>query len=397
MLPEQLTADSFRSYPPEARALAVAYVALLQQLPLTFLPLLLRELISYDWKFPAERSELDRQFRYLSRQSDGGRAQMLKPFSDLKLSPELAAVDWVDVPAGFSERLSAYLWSSHQIDAFRKASVDYVHAFNAAEPTPSSPLPSLAIVVAGKDASVDRPLFRKLRSLGVHYTAIDPQPVAELVNLVAARAVANPKPFAHWYIDGAAALSAPADVTCVSYSALQPVREALLAKMSKVMAPGGGGPEVLQSELQRLTPSDIGFAGAANPVLSRFQLSLLTEGSGTQIFSTAFVQWASREALRRAQPSTLLARFTPRRRDAAIRGQSDAAPESLDPDESLVDAEMGAYYTWINQQRLPDANQSRFVVWYEAHNEAVAIAPGLRAGTQATQPVRIVDLVQSLS
>ena len=41
-------------------------------------------------------------------------------------------------------------------------------------------------------------------------------------------------------------------------------------------------------------------------MLNRFQLSLLTEGSGTQVFSTTFVQWAAREALRRAQPLTLV-------------------------------------------------------------------------------------------
>jgi len=50
-------------------------------------------------------------------------------------------------------------------------------------------------------------------------------------------------------------------------------------------------------------------------VLNRFQLSVLTEGSGTQIYSTTFVQWAARELLRRAQPLTLLARFAPRLRE----------------------------------------------------------------------------------
>ena len=40
-------------------------------------------------------------------------------------------------------------------------------------------------------------------------------------------------------------------------------------------------------------------------VMQRFDVSLLTEGSGTQIFSTSFAQWAAREALRRAQPLTL--------------------------------------------------------------------------------------------
>ena len=62
---------------------------------------------------------------------------------------------------------------------------------------------------------------------------------------------------------------------------------------------------------RRRGPPRSGSTGA-DAMLTRFQLSLLTEGSGTQVFATTFVQWAAREALRRAQPITLLARFTPR-------------------------------------------------------------------------------------
>ena len=39
-------------YPPEAKRLAASHIALLRRLPLGFLPLLLSELIVYDWKFP---------------------------------------------------------------------------------------------------------------------------------------------------------------------------------------------------------------------------------------------------------------------------------------------------------------------------------------------------------
>jgi hypothetical protein len=398
MLPGQLSADSFSGYPPEARALATQHIEVFRQLPITFVPLVLRELVAYDWKFPAERAELDFQLAYLKRKSGAELATLMKPFADLKVPDELAALDWVNVPAEFSERLSASLWASHQVDAFRKASVDYVHDLNAGKPNAKTPLPRLGVVVVGRDATASEARFRKLRALGVHYTNIVPQKASMLVDLVAARVTAHPEPFAHWYIDGADCLATPKGVTCVSYAELQPVRRALLAKMSKTMAPGGGGPELLRSQLQRTRPEDLGLAGTtSDPVLSHFELSLLTEGSGTQIFSTTFVQWTAREAWRRAQPYTLLARFAPRRREAAIGPQAGAAEEAVDPDGSLIDAEMGAYYAWINQQRLPNAEQSRFVVWYEGHNQAVAIAPALRAGSEETNSIRIGDLVANLS
>ena len=60
---QQVHAEQFQSYPPQAKQIATRHIALLQQLPLAFLPLLLREVIVYDWKFPAERDEIDRQFR----------------------------------------------------------------------------------------------------------------------------------------------------------------------------------------------------------------------------------------------------------------------------------------------------------------------------------------------
>ena len=48
MVPSDLKAEQFAGYPPEARKLAVAHLAALQQLPLSFAPSLLREVIDYD-------------------------------------------------------------------------------------------------------------------------------------------------------------------------------------------------------------------------------------------------------------------------------------------------------------------------------------------------------------
>jgi hypothetical protein len=48
---------------------------------------------------------------------------------------------------------------------------------------------------------------------------------------------------------------------------------------------------------------------------------------------------------------------------------------------SLVDADMSAYYNWLNQQRLPGAAQSRFLVWFEGHDSALVIGPPMARGT----------------
>ena len=133
----------------------------------------------------------------------------------------------------------------------------------------------------------------------------------------------------------------------------------------------------------QLRPADLGLVKVGDAVLDRFQVKMLTEGSGTQIFSTTFAQWTAREALRRAQPLTLLVRFAPRQRQKPMNEMLSAGREAsdLDPLGSLIDADMGAYYNWLNLQRLAGAEQSSFLVWFEGHNEAIAIGPSLPHGT----------------
>src|SRR5580692_5481820 len=140
MLPNQLTASSFAQYPPEARKLALEQIELLQRLPLAFLPLLLRELIVYDWKFPAERVNLDRQFTYLGTLTAGQFQTTMSAFARLKLVQELQRTDWVNSPGVFSEQLSAHLWATHQIDTFRGAAVDYVQKVSLSAPDPGLPI-----------------------------------------------------------------------------------------------------------------------------------------------------------------------------------------------------------------------------------------------------------------
>ena len=146
--------------------------------------------------------------------------------------------------------------------------------------------------------------------------------------------------------------------------------------------------------MAQVRPADVGV-NSGDAVLNRFQVKLITEGSGTQIFSTSFAQWAAREALRRAQPLTLLVRFAPRQRQKPMNEMLFAKSENveLDPVGSLVDGDMGAYYNWINQQRLPGAEKSSFLVWFEGHNDAVAIGPTFPRGTQSDAATSMKQLL----
>lgn len=388
MLPRDLKPEHFKSYPPEAKKLVVDYLAALQPLPLSFLPSLLKEIIEFDFKFPVERRAIERELENLRSLSSGQVGDWFQEFSAIHLSVSLEHADWVNAPGLFVEQLSAHLWSTHQQDTFRQAAMHYADRLRAAVPPESPTLPRLGISIIGKGLdSYDQPLFRKLRPHGAYCTHVNPENgVKLLLDAAAARAKAHPAPYAHWYIDGGEEAEHDPALAVVSYESLAPARAALLRKMQTDISRPGMGPETLRTHMAELRPSDVGLDKSGDAVLSRFQLKLLTEGSGTQIFSTTFAQWAARETLRRAQPLTLLVRFAPRQRQKPMNellSASDRGSE-LDLIGSLVDADMGAYYNWINQERLPGADRSSFLVWFENHSSAVVIGPSVPRGTESS-------------
>ena len=396
MLPRDLKPEHFLSYPPEARRLAANYLGAFQTLPLSFLPNLLREVADYDYKFPIERRALEKELRNLASLSAEHRTQWFGGFAAIQISHKLEDFDWAASPAQFVEQLSEYLWSTHQLDAFRAAAVHYATLLQQAVPAEPPAMPRLGITVIGEGiASYDQILFRKLRPHGAYFSKIDPEHgLARLMDTVGERARNHPEKYGHWYIDGGNPLAHDVPLTVVSYTLLEPVRRELLKKIDAQTKRPGMGPEALRTTLAQMQPSDLGFVGK-DAVLDRFQMKILTEGSGTQIFSTSFIQWAAREALRRAQPLTLLVRFAPRQRQKPMNELLSANPGAAEPDPvgSLIDGDMGAYYNWLNQQRLPGAEQSSFLVWFEGHNQALMAGPSVPRGTESTSEMNLKQLL----
>jgi hypothetical protein len=399
MLPRDLKPEQFNSYPPLARQLATDNLATLRRLPLSFLPSLLREAIEYDYKFPAERRALERELANLASLSAEQWQAWMGEFEKIQMSPALERFDWVNSPAQFVEQLSSHLWTTHQQDAFRKAATDYGNRLHSAAPPETPAIPRLGIAIIGQGVGAnDYPLFRRLRSHGAYFTQVNPAGgLQTFLDFAAGRAKSQPVRYAHWYIDGGQEAAYDPALVCVSYQALEPARNLLLAKIEKHSEAPGNGPENLRTLMAALRPSELRLDKAvSDPLLARFQMKLLTEGAGTQIFSTTFAQWAARETLRRAQPLTLLVRFAPRQRQRPMNELLSVSTQKIefDPAGSLVDADMGAYYNWVNQQRLTGAEHSSFIAWFENHHEAIAIGPTVPRGTVSSSPT---DLGKILS
>jgi hypothetical protein len=402
VLPSQLKPEQFQAYSPLARDLATKHLPLLQQLPEAFDPFLLKEIITLDSKFPSERDEITSQLTYLENLPVPQRDRELATFANLQLSPELQQFNWVDRPQRYLEKLSAHLWATHQINNFRAASEDYMNHFYTAMPAPAPATHRFVAVLVGNGVSkTDYRLFRKLRREGTYYSQVTPENgLATILETAEARAKAHPELFSHWYIDGGHAVTNPgATLTTLSYDGISSVRTAINARMHRAYDAHLQS-EAFRTMLAQMTPSELGLHGKGDEaVMQAFAVTLLTEGSGTQVFSTTFVQWAIREALRRARPLTLVARFTPRLRERPMNELLSAPPESreVDAEGSLIDADMGAWYTWLNLQRLTGFEQSTFLVWFEDHSEAVAIGPNVNKGAQSAKPVELQDLVRQLA
>src|SRR6516165_3000707 len=261
MLPRDLKSEQFSSYPPEARKLATDNLDTLRKLPLSFLPSLLREVIEYDYKFPVERRALERELENLRGLSASDNTEWFREFSAIQLSPALEKFDWVNNPAQYVEQLSAHLWTTHQMDAFRKAALNYAERLRSQVPpeAPRQPRMGIAIIGQGVDKS-DEPLFRKLRPHGAYFTAVNPENgLEQLLDAITTRAKANPSPYGHWYIDGGRALSHDASLTSVSYEGLASARTALLEKIQNETRTSGVGPESLRTTMAQLRPADLGF------------------------------------------------------------------------------------------------------------------------------------------
>ena len=393
----ELTVERFEAYPTLARELLSRNLALLRRLPVPFASLLLREVIHYDWKFPMERREIESNFTFLNSLPADEFRRLMKPFEDIRVPTG----DWFTDPIVFSEKLSAHLWSTHQIDGFRSAAVVYMDKRSAALPPEAPAVPRLMFVMVGEGAKQAPPsLFRKLRPHGTHFTEVDmTDALPMLLNALSSRVKRSSTAFAHWYIDGGQPAQAPPGVTAISYGELTPVR-AQLQRELKTSYERRIGSELMRSNLARKRPEDLGLRATGDgAVLDRFAMSILTEGSGTQIYSTTFVQWAVREALRRAQPITMLVRFRPRQRERPMQELllETQRPPSLDPEGSVVDADMGAYYTWINEQRLPGADRSSFLAVFEGGRQAIAIGPTMKKGATNDKRIELAGILEMLN
>src|SRR5271166_4614107 len=182
MQPRDLQPESFVAYPPEAKGVVTAHLGVLRQLPLSFLPGLLREVIDYDYKFPVERLAIDNELASLRSLSEAQLRERFRAFAQISFSSALEQFDWINLPGQFVEQESAYLWTTHQLDAFREAATDYGAQIKTATTPEAMGMNRLGIAIIGEGvSSYQGTLFRNLRTDGTYFSRVKPDRGLELL------------------------------------------------------------------------------------------------------------------------------------------------------------------------------------------------------------------------
>jgi hypothetical protein len=396
MKPGDLTAASFAGYGESAQALAMAHLRLLRAMPLSLLPGYLLQIREYPTLFPVEQERLRRQLDAL-----GARPGLMGAFAGIAVPAAMEGEDWVGRPSQFVATFSGALWQTGQIDAYHRAAEELFAALPAGERVPGS-TPPMLIAVIGRGTSSsktpgDYPLFTRLRKQGLYARKVEDAGAAEaLCGALLKRAKADATAYAHWYVDGGASWEiGESPVQRFTFPQLAPVTDAVLREMDRAVREGSG-PEVLADRLRAMSPAALGLVAVTRDErMARFYVSLLTQGSGTQLYSTSFVQAAAVELVRRAQPATLLVRFAPRRKPASMNDMLEQRGQSaeMDPQGALVDADMAVYYAWLAMQHQPAGEQARLLVYAEGHGEAFVAGPGVTRGVESTTPLGMAQVL----
>jgi hypothetical protein len=110
-------------------------------------------------------------------------------------------------------------------------------------------------------------------------------------------------------------------------------------------------------------------------VVQTFVRDVLLTGNGTLFVNNTFVEWAAAQALRRAQPRVLVARYGVRDRLKPFSSlllfsqprTSDVIPLVEDPVGSFIDVEQLAYYVWVHAEKSA-AYRNRTLYLFLAEN-----------------------------
>lgn len=182
-------------------------------------------------------------------------------------------------------------------------------------------------------------------------------------------------------------------VTGMSYSRLRDFREKISDVIYNRTSTGQiTGPSELADYLRTLE-----IMPASNSVLDSdprvraFIRDIFVGGAGTLVINNTFVEWSAIQAMKRAQPHVIVARFGVRYKMKPFSSlllfskprPADKIPWMLDPWGSFVDVELLSYYIWLKSQELiPYRDRTLYVLLADGVEEMLVAGPAKPSAIQ---------------
>ena len=142
----------------------------------------------------------------------------------------------------------------------------------------------------------------------------------------------------------------------------------------------------------------------SDPVMRAFVREVLLGGNGTLLVNNTFVEWSAVQALKRAQPRLLVARFGVRDKMKPFSSlllfssprPTDQIPILEDPLGSFVDVEQLSYYVWLNAEKSAAyRGKTLYLLLAEGVDEMLAIRPGPPADAAGDLPAATLPEVSA--
>lgn len=368
----------------------------LERLPLTMRPALATELAERPLLFPFEQQRLDRLLAAVDALPATELDRLTAPVRQIEQQMEIHR--WQFSTNADSMLNASQLLRSPYYSDWRRAIRQLTDALEqqADRLAPRPPAaPTTLVLVLPADLPVNGATLDRLWQRHAHRVDLSATARPFSAELIDALAPLSAEPSACWSIDAAGQTALPAPSLQLNYAALHDFTARFLAAVNAVPKSIATSDQILAEVRQRDWQPDWPVAQlGTDPRLLRFVVDLYLSGNGALIFSNSFVQWAAAEALRRARPQRMLARFGVRPRPKPFTGiaifedqhQISRLPDVPDPEGSAIDAQQLAHYVWLAARRYPEYERLRTVciaehlrqAWLfgDAPTPAVPLAPG---------------------
>lgn len=404
---------------------------LLKRLPLTFLPFVNQQLNQWDYLFPNERQSVERLLLFVSQMTPEQSAGLFRAVTGLE--EKMGVRKWDFSTTEQTIQNSSQLASSPYFQQWRQAVQEVFdeadkHA-RESDSGKSRPVNRLVLIdippalhlEAGSAWSrwqgVGRPLKLDLNAAGPMRTALEVLlaggPSARggyeggLLDAAGRRPGSVPADI--WVIDAGqgavetlmqqqALAGTPTKATMLGYKRLDLYRQSFSREMNTMRKDLADADAVFDRlrkvDVSPWSPPEL----AADPAIREFVRSLFLSGNGAVIFGNSFVEWAASEAIRRARPSFLAARFGVRKKPKPFTGvavfdnpdQINPLPAQDDLPGSAMDAQMLALYVWLATYRYDEYRGSTVCVCMaESIQEAYVVAPPEFALPAEPEPLQI--------